>query len=318
VDVSDFRDPTRNYETGAQGLDYTVTITNNGTVATNANFTLATGQPILVAHLPAGVAFASVTDNHASISCSSTGHSGHTDVVCHDSDGLGSGASHVVTIEVNVPDTTCGVDVITMVAVVDPSNVQAETNETVADNEEAESTDVWCADLDINQYDEPDGAPSWVGDENEDTDVPNGSGGGSYTAYHVVVLHNDGVLPIGAMTFGGTIGGSAARTTVTVTAIGAGGTWTCSSTLTSWSCSGSLAADAAGTADEVAIVIRVTGTGTTGQTITYNGAEAVCTIPPPQTGQTNSCRDGIYDPANASGAGTPYGTDPPQAQDTLN
>ncbi len=144
---------------------------------------------------------------------------------CFDSNGLSNvGSPNTVAIHVNVPDTVCGTIVST--AVVDPSNVQAETDESVPDNQEPETTDVFCADLDLAQYDDPDAAPSFVGSQNDEL----GPSGGPYTSYNVFVLHNDGVQAIGAMTFGGVIGGNASRTSVTISALAATGSWICPTT----------------------------------------------------------------------------------------
>jgi uncharacterized repeat protein (TIGR01451 family) len=152
---------------------------------------------------------------------------------------------------------------------------------------------IWAADLD---------ATSTTVGPTEDLTAAAG-----YVSQAVYDFFNDAPDPITGITVGGTISGSATRNTVTVgIANGSNGPWLCTTTTSSWSCSGNLdgelplaangdnANTTASTGDKVTLTVSVAGTGAVGETVVYDTVTATCTTPA-------ACVSGTAGPSNMDG-----------------
>jgi len=135
----------------------------------------------------------------------------------------------------------------------------------------------------------------------------------NWTSQRVLRLANDGNTAIGLVSLTETVGGTAARATLTVSAAGGLGT-VCAVTgivtdpTQNVVCSFGLAADNGtvgdndtnGPADGDTAVITITATGATGvagQTVTYTAVTPACSTPGP-------CTSGVVSPANSDGGVT--------------
>jgi hypothetical protein len=131
----------------------------------------------------------------------------------------------------------------------------------------------------------------------------------NYDVYNEYVVFNDGPVAINGVTIGGSVGGSAPRSTVNVgIGNGSNGPWTCTTTLFLWSCNGNLTGEPvfsngdnlpdpvlANTGDKVTLQVTVSGNAVAGNTVDWGPTTISCTTP-------GACTSGTVSPANSDGS----------------
>lgn len=314
VSKSDAPDPFNAGDPGAL-LTYSVTVTNNGTGTTDANFSGVGAPPtgpLVVDHLPSGLIPTNMPFINGTLTCTSAFIPGgdaqqvgvpHWDVICHDTGSLAAAASATATIivAIDVPSlAACGVTV-TNKAVADPNLVQDETDDT--NNGGQTTTTINCADLDKVGA-SVDSATQFAGD---DLDV---AGGWRSTAEYS--WRNDGIQPLtftftvtANVTTPGAIYTSDAFNSTNVNIVCT--VPTSSTTTKTFSCTGILAADdgVLGGPDEVTVSfagIGAAGPGQIGSVITWTPGLPTCSAP-------GACTTLVPDPANSDASDLTFATD---------
>jgi len=218
--------------------------------------------------------------------------------------GITGGPSPVASTVTWTTSTTCGGSPAPCTSgTVSPANSDG------SDLQPGDTDPIFASDLDAFAFvDNPGG---------EDLIVSDATG---YTSLAKYGFFNDGPVDITGISFGGVISGSATRGAVAVTinngaAFGANPAWSCTTTVNSWSCTGSLSGDTGiagnnapdGTpTNQVSLTVAVTGVGAGGDTVRFTPSTPTCGTPKPISPATSGCVPGTPSPANMDGGnGTP-------------
>jgi uncharacterized repeat protein (TIGR01451 family) len=141
-------------------------------------------------------------------------------------------------------------------------------------------------------------------------DLSASSATGTFAGFAYTIF-NDSTTPITSVNFSGTLTGTAPRSPALASVSNA--TWSCTTTQSSWSCSGDLgaetqasngdnAADAGALGSQVTITLLVPIVGgAAGQTVTFTPDAVTC------TGGPAPCSNGLVSPGNTDGSGLLFG-----------